>query len=38
MLEQERLQMISVEEKKDVSAKPPEGFKTFYSHELRQQG
>lgn len=38
MLEQERLRMISVEEKSSVLAKPPEGFKTFYSYELRQQG
>ena len=37
MINEERLQQITVEEKKDIKAKPPSGYKTFYSYELRQQ-
>ena len=37
MITEKRLQKITIEEKKDVTAKVPEGFKTFYSYELRQQ-
>lgn len=37
MAEEERLKKITIEEKKDIKAKAPEGFKTFYSYELRQQ-
>ena len=37
MIAEKRLQKITIEEKKDVTAKVPEGFKTFYSYELRQQ-
>lgn len=33
-----RLQLISTEEKSDIHKDPPQGFKSFYSYELRQQG
>ena len=38
MMNSKRLINISKEEKKDVQKNPPEGYKSFYSYELRQQG